>query len=207
VGVDGRRGGAEADTDGATGATLARVIELRPLTADELPLVAKWLREPHVARWWLLGTTAEAELEEMHALVAGTNDRATRLLTVLERGGPHLDAAVRIGWCQWYPYDSYPVEAEAIGARPGDCGIDYAIGDPAAIGRGCGTQLIAALVDEVRRHHPACGVIVDPDARNTASRRVLERNGFSLRAVRALSTEPSDNPVAIYRLSGTHEDR
>jgi aminoglycoside 6'-N-acetyltransferase len=132
--------------------------------------------------------------------VAEPAGSATRLLTILERSGPQLEIAVRIGWCQWYPYDAYPAEAAAIGARAGDCGLDYAIGDPAAIGRGLGTELVAALVDEVRRHHPGCGVIVDPDAMNLPSRRVLERNGFSLITVRAVATEPTDDPVATYRL-------
>jgi aminoglycoside 6'-N-acetyltransferase len=176
------------------------VIELCPLVAGDLPLVGSWLRQPHVAHWWLAGTTAEAELEELTALVAEPAGSATRLLTILERSGARPETARRIGWCQWYPYDAYPAEADAIGARAGDCGIDYAIGDPAAIGRGLGTAAISVLVDEVRRHHPGCGVIVDPDARNVASRRVLERNGFSLITVRAVSTEPTDDPVAIYRL-------
>jgi hypothetical protein len=57
------------------------------------------------------------------------------------------------------------------------------------------------LVDEIRRHRPGCGVIVDPDATNVASRRVLEHNGFSLITVRAVATEPTNDPVAIYRLS------
>ena len=176
------------------------MIELRPLVPDDLPLIAHWLRQPHVAHWWLTGTTAEAELEEITTRVSEPSGSATRLLTILESGGPDAGIAPRIGWCQWYPYDAYPAEADAIGAQTGDCGIDYAIGDPAAIGRGLGTELIAALVDEVHRHHPGCGVIVDPDARNVASRRVLERNGFSLMAVRPVATEPTDNPVAIYRL-------
>jgi hypothetical protein len=63
--------------------------------------------------------------------------------------------------------------------------------------------LIAALVDEVRRHHPGCGVVVDPDARNTASRKVLERNGFSLIAVRYVATELSDNLMAIWMAAPT----
>jgi aminoglycoside 6'-N-acetyltransferase len=176
------------------------VIELRPLVADDLPFVAGWLRQPHVARWWLAGTTAEAELNEVAARVAEPAGSPTRLLAILERSRHDLETPVRIGWCQWYPYDAYPAEADAIGARAGDCGIDYAIGDPAAIGRGLGTELIAALVGEVHRHHPGCGVIVDPDATNVASRRVLERNGFSLITVRAVATEPTDDPVAIYRL-------
>jgi aminoglycoside 6'-N-acetyltransferase len=176
------------------------VIELRPLVADDLPLVAGWLRHQHVARWWLAGTTAQAELNEIAARVADPASSATRQLTILERNRPELERPVRIGWCQWYPYDAYPAEAEAIGARAGDCGIDYAIGEPAAIGRGPGTELIAALVEEVHRHHPRCGVIVDPDANNVASRRVLERNGFSLITIRAGATESTDDPVAIYRL-------
>jgi aminoglycoside 6'-N-acetyltransferase len=178
------------------------VIALRCMTADDLPAVARWLREPHVARWWLADTTADAELDEMRRRMGGDGDRRTRMLLIIERDDESLSAAGPIGWCQWYPYDAYPQEAEALGARPGDCGIDYAIGDPTAIARGLGTQLIAALVGEVRRHHPGCGVIVDPDADNVASRRVLERNGFSLVAVRPVASELNDNPMAIYRLAG-----
>ena len=36
-----------------------------------------------------------------------------------------------------------------------------------------------------------------------ASRRVLEKNGFHLVAVRPVATEASDAPMAIYRLSCT----
>jgi aminoglycoside 6'-N-acetyltransferase len=173
------------------------------MTADDLVVVGRWLREPHVVRWWLPGSTAEAELGEMGSKVSASENHPTRMLMVVEGGSAEPAGGRRIGWCQWYPYDAYPVEAGAVGAQPGDCGIDYAIGDPTAVGRGLGTQLIAALVKEVRRHYPDCGVIVDPDARNTASRRVLERNGFSLISVRPVSTEHNSNPMAIYRLGAS----
>ena len=178
------------------------MIELRPMTAGDLSRVAVWLAEPHVARWWLPDTTAEAELEGLRRRLLGLEDQHTRMLTIIERAAGPDRAGETIGWCQWYPYDAYPEEAQAVGARPGDCGIDYAIGEPVAIGRGLGTQLIDALVLEVRRHHPGCGVIVDPDAENRASRRVLEKNGFSLVAVRPVASEPGDTPMAIYRLPG-----
>lgn len=48
-------------------------------------------------------------------------------------------------------------------------------------------------------------MIVDPDAENTASRRVLEKNGFLLIDVRPVATEPNDNPMAIYRLERERE--
>jgi aminoglycoside 6'-N-acetyltransferase len=173
------------------------------MAAADLQYVASWLREPHVVRCWLPDTTAEAELEKMSERVSGIGDQATRTLTIFERRPDERDGASRVGWCQWYPYDAYPAEADALGAHDGDCGIDYAIGDLAAVGRGLGTELVAALVTEIRRHRPGCGVIVDPDARNTASRRVLEHNGFSLIAVRRVASELNDNPVAIYCLNGS----
>lgn len=182
------------------------MIELRPMSVEDLSLVARWLREPHVARWWLTATTLQAELSELSARISGAGDTATRMLTVLELDERrHAGGAAPVGWCQWYPYDAYPEEAAAVGAHPGDCGIDYAIGDRAATGRGLGRELIAHLVAEVRRHHPVCGVVVGPDAANAASRRVLELGGFALLAVRPVATEPTDDPVAIYRLAGDVE--
>jgi aminoglycoside 6'-N-acetyltransferase len=168
------------------------VLSLRLMTGDDLPAVEAWMRLPHVARWWLPGTTAEQEIAKYRRRITGT--RPTIMLTVTWDGDP-------IGWCQWYRWADYSAEATAMGARAGEVGIDYAIGAPAWIGRGAGTVLIAALVAEVRRHHPGAGVLTAPDAGNTASRRVLEKNGFELVAVRPVATEPTDAPMAIYRLT------
>jgi aminoglycoside 6'-N-acetyltransferase len=174
------------------------VIRFRPMAEDDLPAIAAWLELPHVARWWTADTTAEAELAEYRQRVSAAGDeadRATIMLMVL------LDD-VPVGWCQWYRWADYPADAAAMGARAGEIGIDYAIGDPDRIGRGVGTELIAGLVAEVRREHPGAGFLTDPDAANAASRRVLEKNGFGLVAVRPVATEPSDAPMAIYRLPG-----
>jgi RimJ/RimL family protein N-acetyltransferase len=88
-----------------------------------------------------------------------------------------------------------------MSARDEEIGIDYAIGDPAQVGRGVDTMLIAALVTGIRRCHPGAGILADPDAANMASRRVLQKNGFHLVAVRPVAIETSDAPMAIYRLS------
>jgi len=85
-------------------------------------------------------------------------------------------------------------------AADDEVGIDYAIGEPGRTGTGVGTQLVAVLVAELRREHPGVGVLVDPDAANLASRRVLENNGFFLVAARPVFTEPRNVPMAIYRL-------
>jgi aminoglycoside 6'-N-acetyltransferase len=162
------------------------------MRVDDLALVERWLGEPHVARWFLAGSSLEAELEDIRRSLAKGSE--THMLVVLHDGEP-------VGWCQWYPCAVDPEWATEIGAEPGDIGVDYAIGESARVGHGVGRSLIAALVSLVRAAQPGCGIVADPDAQNMASRRVLEKNGFELVAVKTMDSEPSDEPMAIYRLS------
>jgi aminoglycoside 6'-N-acetyltransferase len=168
------------------------------MRADDLALVERWLGEPHVARWYLAGSSLDAELEDIGRSLAEGSE--THMLVALHDDEP-------VGWCQWYPCAVDPEWAAEIGAQPGDVGVDYAIGEPARVGGGVGTELIAVLVTLVRTARPDCGVMADPDARNTASRRVLERNGFELVAVKTVDSEPADEPMAIYRLPAESDSR
>jgi RimJ/RimL family protein N-acetyltransferase len=168
-------------------------VTLRPLQLADLGRVDQLLREPQVARWWTSDTTAERELERFRRRLVEPAETATRMYAV-ELGG------TLVGWCQWYRWQDYPSEAAAVGAGRGEVGADYAVGDPGAIARGVGTRMVAALVSEIWRHEPQAGLLVAPQAANTASRRVLEKNGFLLVEVRPVSTEPHNRPMAIYRL-------
>jgi aminoglycoside 6'-N-acetyltransferase len=168
------------------------MLSLRPMTQQDLPLVDGWLRLPHVSRWWGPGSPEESLAKYQDRIRRGCRS-PTHMLTILLDDAP-------IGWCQWYLWSDFPPESEAVGAHDGDIGIDYAIGEPARTGHGLGTMMIAALVAEVRRRHPGTGILSTPDARNAASRRVLEKNGFRLVAVRPVATEATDDPMAIYRL-------
>jgi aminoglycoside 6'-N-acetyltransferase len=161
------------------------------MTPSDLGLVRAWLEQPHVARWYLVGSTIEQELDELRQAITG--EQPTEALVVLERGRA-------LGWCQWYLCGDYPDHASGVGARADEAGIDYVIGDPARTGHGVGTALIAVLVAHVRRRHPHAGVIADPEASNLASRRVLEKNGFAFIAERIVASEHTYAPMAIYRL-------
>ena len=158
---------------------------------DDLALVERWLREPHVARWFLDGSSLEAELDDIRQSVA--EDGGTHMLVVLHDGEP-------IGWCQWYLCGVDADWAADMVAEAGDVGVDYAIGESTHVAIGVGTELISALVAHVRAVRPGCSIMADPDAKNAASRRVLEKNGFELVAVKTMPSEPSDAPMAIYRL-------
>jgi aminoglycoside 6'-N-acetyltransferase len=162
------------------------------MTAADLDLIRAWMAEPHVARWYLSASTLEQEIDDLETCVLGAEP--THALIAVENGR-------EVGWCQWYRCADYPEHAAAVGAESGDVGLDYAVGDPARIGQGVGTALIAALVGHIRQRHPHAGLVADPDAANLASRRVLEKNGFVLQGEQVVATERTDAPLAIYRLA------
>jgi aminoglycoside 6'-N-acetyltransferase len=168
------------------------MLTLEPMRTTDLDLVTAWLDAPEVGRWWLVGSTIDKEIDELHRGIVGIEP--TTVLLVIERGKP-------IGWCQWYLCGDYPDHARGVGAEPRDVGIDYAIGDPTRRRAGVGTELIATLVAHIRQRHPHAGVIADPEASNIASRRVLEKNGFRLLDERPVASEPTAAPMAIYRLA------
>lgn len=167
------------------------MLTLRGMETADLDLVAGWLDEPQVARWFLIASTIEEEIEGLRRCLVG--GEPTEVLLVADRDEP-------IGWCQWYLCRDYPEHAEGVGAGTDDIGIDYAIGDPTRRGSGVGTALIAELVSYIRRQHRHAGIIADPEASNVASRRVLEKNGFTLLEVRPVASEPTQAAMAIYRL-------
>ena len=47
------------------------MVTLRPMRPEDLALVEQWLGEPHVARWYLAGSSLEAELEDIGLSVSG----------------------------------------------------------------------------------------------------------------------------------------
>ena len=159
---------------------------------EDLAAIDHWLRNPHVARWFLPETSADAETEKYRLRIEDPFSATLMCMVELEGG--------LIGWCQWYRWEDYPAAGVCIGAHKGEIGADFAIGDLAAVGHGVGTAMIATLVGEVRRHYPRAGLVIAPEADNEASRRVLEKNGFDLVDVRPLLTEPHARPMAIYWL-------
>jgi RimJ/RimL family protein N-acetyltransferase len=108
-----------------------------------------------------------------------------------------------IGIVQCYRHADHAGWDRAV-AIPEAAGIDYLIGEPAQCGRGLGTAAIARLAPRVFGLYPEIAAIVAvPQAANYASRRALEKAGFSLVGERNLdSDDPSDSgPSAIYALA------
>jgi aminoglycoside 6'-N-acetyltransferase len=145
----------------------------RPLAEAELPLVAGWLAEPHVARWW---GESDGALDEIRQAMA---EPATSPYLILIDGEP-------VGYIQ-----SYDIHAE--GDHPyadqpaGTIGIDISIGVPELVGRGHGPRIIDAFVAGVFANG-APRVVIDPDPDNAQAIRAYAKVGF----------RPLDRRTSIY---------
>jgi aminoglycoside 6'-N-acetyltransferase len=164
------------------------VIAFRPLTRDDFDLLARWLAEPHVARWWAHDPSPEAIEDDFGDTVDGLEP--AKDFIVLDDDEP----VGLIQFCLFHDYPEYVEEMEDVyPVGEGAGSIDYFIGDPARVGRGLGTRVIAAFVEHICATEPAGTHLVVPvNSANVASWRALLRAGFRLVAQGDL--EP-DNPI------------
>jgi len=127
-----------------------------------LPVVAAWLRQAHVARWW--GDPAEAV-----AAIAGHPVATEAFIEV--------DSAP-VGFVCWQTPSPEELAAAGLGDLPHDIiDVDIMIGDPGLLGRGVGPAALAQLlsrlrVDGVRLVGLAAAVA------NTRALRAYEKAGF-----------------------------
>lgn len=164
------------------------VLTWRSLAAADLPLLAEWLREPQVARWWNHGHTAEAVERNFGASVRG--EEPGQDLVVSLDGHP-------VGLLQRAVISDYPEDlaefSAVVDVPDGAVELDYLIGDAALRGRGLGSRMIALAVRSAWSDYPtAPAVLVAVVAANIASWRALEKAG--LRRIAQGPMEP-DNPV------------
>lgn len=146
-------------------------VSLRSMVVGDLPVLGAWLAHPHLERWFAGdGEPTPERIRELY-LPAIEGAEPTRL-SVVECNGRS------IGFCQDYVVRDHPDYA-MLTPDPDAVGIDYAIGEPAFVGRGIGVRLLWALLHSVVARRPdATTVVAAPDHRNEASLRALEKVGF-----------------------------
>jgi aminoglycoside 6'-N-acetyltransferase len=135
----------------------------RQMSQQDLPLVRRWLKTPHVAQWW-------HDPDEQFALVSEDLDHPAMhqfIVAVDDRPFAYL---------QCYDPGAWP--DNGFGAQPhGTRGIDQFIGEPDLIARGHGSALIRAFVEGLlERGTPR--IVTDPDPANARAIRAYEKAGF-----------------------------
>ncbi|ADB35096.1 GCN5-related N-acetyltransferase [Kribbella flavida DSM 17836] len=173
-------------------------LTFRRVTRDDFPLLAQWLANPHVERWWNHETDPAAVERDFGASADGREPSEDFLLLVDEQPA---------GLIQRSRLTDYPEEletfAELTDVPDGAVIVDYFIGATEHTGQGLGTAMIAAMVAKIWTELPATpAVLAAVVAANRNSWRALERAGF--RRVAEGPMEP-DNPVDdplhyVYRL-------
>ena len=156
-------------------------ISFRPLTRPDLPLLQKWLAEPHVDQWWHQASTIEEVAEKYTPRIDGTEPTHVSIIGYEEQS---------IGWIQWYRWSDYREHAKQLEAESSAAGIDLAIGEIDALGKGLGAAVISEFLKRVVFAHPeitAC--VTDPEEHNTRSLRAFENAGFTAKKLVQLKGE------------------
>jgi len=145
-------------------------LSFRPLAREGFPLLAAWLSEPLVDRWWHDEVAPEALERDYGPAVDGREP--TEVFLALADGEPS-------GLVQRYPLAAYPEDlAELLAVLPvpprvpaGALSIDYLIGEPTRRGRGLGAAVVAAFVEATWADHPEASDVVVPVATGSTARR------------------------------------
>jgi len=149
----------------------------RPMAAADLPLVKRWLAEPHVREWW-------GDPAEQYALVSGDLDEPAMDQFIVSADGRAF------GYLQCYDLTAWN---SGFGTHPElTRGIDLFIGEPGMIWCGHGSGLIRAFVED-KLGKGAPRIVTDPDPANTRAIRAYEKAGFE--KVRMVDTP--DGPALL----------
>jgi aminoglycoside 6'-N-acetyltransferase len=147
-----------------------RRIDFRELRREDFPLLKRWLREPHVLRWWREPFDLP-ELEEKYGpCIDGLEPSYLFVIECDEQP---------IGFIQWYRWADYPGHAAKVAAGPGSAGVDLYIGEENWTGKGVGSTALRKFVENVVFAKGNMNAVVsDPEESNRQSVRAFEKAGF-----------------------------
>ncbi|KQZ15287.1 aminoglycoside adenylyltransferase [Mesorhizobium sp. Root554] len=160
--------------------------QFRAVTEKDLPTIAGWLAEPHVAEWWGDPETEIAAIREhidsvsVEPLIVELNGKP---IAYLQSYDPHMEDD--------HPYADQPF---------GTLGVDLTIGVPELVGIGHGSAILRQFVGQLFTEGTP-RVIIDPDPANGRAIRAYEKAGFRAFDTRTSIYGPAlmmamDNPDA-----------
>ena len=140
---------------------MASFYTFRPMTAEDMPLVQRWLAEPHVAEWWHDPETLE--------FISGDLDHHDLAQFIVSLDGRPF------AYLQCYQIGDWHV---SFGPQPeGTRGLDQFIGEADMLGGGHGSGFIRAFIDRLfTRGIPR--MVIDPSPDNPRAIRAYEKAGF-----------------------------
>jgi aminoglycoside 6'-N-acetyltransferase len=157
----------------------------RSMTADDLPMLRRWLATPEVVRWWGDPAREAALLEEdLH--------EPAMVMRIVSFDGRCF------AYAQDYEVSHWPQE-HLRHLPPGSRAVDTFIGKPEMIGCGHGAAFMRLLARRLI-YEGASQVVIDPAADNVRARRAYARAGFAAESVCSSDT----GPVVVMRFRDFH---
>jgi predicted N-acetyltransferase YhbS len=144
---------------------------VRRLFDDDIAVMERWLKKPHVAQWYRYPGHFLQEMQERHGEFAFITP------FIAEYNGEP------VGFCQYYDchyaqkheiWNEYPYISEQKGEV---FGMDILIGSTEYQGKGFGKTMVEHMLEKLREIG-AKKVIVQPEKENAPSCRLLESCGF-----------------------------
>lgn len=139
-------------------------MKLRPATLADVPLLRRWDEAPHVIESdpnddWQWETELDKDVPWREQLVAEADGRAIGFVQIID---PALEES--------HYWGDVPAGLRAI---------DIWIGEPDALGKGHGTQMMREAIARCFADPDVTAIIIDPLASNTGAIRFYERFGFT----------------------------
>lgn len=171
-------------------------IEFRPAALSDLPLLAQWLMEPHVRRFYQKAPISLPEVEaEYGPMIRGET---------LDIVNVALAEGIPFGYLQCYRNLDNPDYAKLIGAN-GGISMDLYIGEPGYVGRGYGRAMLCAYLRQIAFPYFAneTRAYIAHEPVNLAARRCSEAVGF--RPVREFVEDGLPNILHVLERSALEE--
>ncbi|MGA8316838.1 MAG: GNAT family N-acetyltransferase [Bradyrhizobium sp.] len=149
----------------------------RPMSADDLPTIRRWLEAPHVSEWW-------HDPAEQFEIVSGDLDHPDMAQFIVAADGQEF------AYLQCYNLSAWD---SGFGSQPdGTRGLDQFIGEASMLGCGHGSAFVRAFADGLLVSGTP-RVVTDPDPANTRAIKAYERAGFRRDRV----VETPDGPALL----------
>lgn len=149
----------------------------RPMSADDLPTIRRWLEAPHVSEWW-------HDPAEQFEIVSGDLDHPDMAQFIVAADGQEF------AYLQCYNLSAWD---SGFGPQPdGTRGLDQFIGEASMLGCGHGSAFVRAFADGLLVSGTP-RVVTDPDPANTRAIKAYERAGFRRDSI----VETPDGPALL----------
>ncbi|MEP3047000.1 MAG: GNAT family N-acetyltransferase [Roseibium sp.] len=149
------------------------MVSFRPVTAQDLPMLAEWLARPHWQKWWGDPST---ELDHIQDMLAG---RDTTKPFIFQIGGEDkgyiqvwfIADQLKTEWAKEYPWlDLLPSNA---------VGVDLSIARQDDMSKGLGSEALRSFVRKLRQEGYT-RILIDPDPNNHQAVRAYQKAGFKV---------------------------